>query len=233
MKARIIILCFLLSVQTRAQQDSSQLRDRISVETGYHASYIGNSYLDLSNIKSSEEMAYLVGYRIQSAGGFQISIIYDKIIRNNLSLSTGIVFFNRRTVLEIDSVSLNQLYPTFGDYGVLKYNYSPIKIELPFIVGYRVKNIDVQAGVLLTAFQIYGGSRLYVTGKEQAIRDAPYYVSTKLHPGIKVYYTICRRGEMPFIKLYAGVDVEDFSRNYYRFQAGMNVAIYGSFVNNN
>jgi hypothetical protein len=129
---------------------------------GYYENFWRNRYIN-PTLYSPDENFQAHQYdrfsKIPTGGYHAGFLITHEIIKNNWYLTSGLLFCYRKNILEINQDSAVK-YGSFCD--IKKYDYSYNNIEIPIMILYKTKQINLYLGVNLPILSFYKANYTYV-----------------------------------------------------------------------
>lgn len=165
MKTTCFIICLFFFQCISFGQDtikkSTEKKYQISFKAGgYYENFWGNKYIqptpyspnDVLQAHMYDGFTKIPTYGYQ--GGF---LIIHKIIKKHWYLSTGLMFCNRKNILEC------KLDTNINPCGIIKFNYTYSNIELPVMLSYKANKINFFIGFHLPVFSFYKANYTYLS----------------------------------------------------------------------
>lgn len=172
MKAIYVLICLFLFHQMAFGQDSirrnTEKKTQFSLLVGgYYKFFLGKRYIDPTPSNSGEKFQDHQYDRFTQypAWGYKVGFLLSYKIKKRWYLITGLVFCNRKIIYENnqDTVIKYGNSSSIRDIdNLIKYEYSYNNIELPFILSYKIKRLNLYAGVYIPALTFYNATYTYV-----------------------------------------------------------------------
>ncbi|MFH1320192.1 MAG: hypothetical protein ABII90_05995, partial [Bacteroidota bacterium] len=151
---------------------------------GHYTHYSGDAYIEPQPISPSSSNID-AGFTIISNFDVQFGAHYSYIFKTRFFFITGLLYFNRRSILVTDSI-LARLYNTNE---VIKYNTSSNSIQLPLYLGFKYYKVGIFMGTKINLLNIYRTEREFINGSKDIIKYGHTQPKKIFYPGMYFNYS--------------------------------------------
>lgn len=213
------LILFVLLVPFRAVSQevypASQRKAWCEIEIGgAFKTILGNNTMEPASYLNKASESFFT----KPTFGYSSGMIFNYGINSRWSISTGLLFFLRRTVLECnqDTVAKYGNGSTMRDiHNVFKYNYACNNLEIPLTLNFKRSRIDLHAGFNLALITKRKATYSYLINqypyKQKWVTSdksiSGYEMPLEFYPTLRISYktTVNRFVFYPFISLYSSM----------------------------
>jgi len=228
----IFLIPNLLFGQKQAvQKDTvSFYKHSFSVELGMNrASTIGNRYFEPLPLSISSNK--YAGFTKLPSIGLQFSIYYEYKISVKIKIRSGVSFISRRRRYESDSITLavieqDNSHIQFTKPYIIKYQYTPVNLEIPIYIGYELSRFSVYLGIKAKIATYNISSTKDVSNSVVTNKNFNFEVPKNRYSyfmNLNLYYRL----KSDKLKVFTGIDSGIYPgySGYFYWQLGINVPI--------
>lgn len=177
MTTRHLILFILSSSLSSAfgQELQSNINDnkcQIDLKSGiYYQNFFTNKYIERTDYSYEDFNKHKYeGFYKMPAYGYQFELRLTAPLCKRFYFTTGLAFCNRKEVFQTSEDTIKRYYPSAiqGIENILKYDYTFYDIEIPVLISYKIKKINILAGIYFPVFTYVSGTFSYLTTQSSA-----------------------------------------------------------------
>lgn len=221
-----LVFCFIFLGSGSFGQETQSLvgkRTLLSIEAGgSFKGFFGARYIEPTSSGYNDPYSkhQYEGFTKMPAYGFGVGIRFAFSLSSHMRFTTGLSYYFRKTIYEKsqDEV-ITQNFKTDMNYirNVFRYNYAYNNLEIPILLQYKIKKINIYGGINLSVLSyrvaaynymiyLYGESSYWNTSKKNV---AVLETSFKLYPTLKVSYDV--RINKKLIQPFFGIEIYEIN----------------------
>ncbi len=249
MKKSSLIIGLLFFITISYGQDSIKKnmyypKFQVSIQAGgMYKSFFGNRYIDPAESITVADHKYDKYYKMPTIG-YKAGILINIKIIKNLYVTSGTFFCFRKDVYENNLDTINKYGLSKGTgyilgtghiYNIIKYDYSSYDIELPIMLLFRWKRLNIYAGayfpmlIYRKAIYTYNYRTAQIPLGADCKKFNEYEPPIKVYPSFHISYAF--RIKKQTLEPYLGMDFG--AKKSFYLQGGIIFSVYNYIKKHN